>query len=210
MKFLSKWLPSLFFKSSSQYWEQRYRLGGNSGAGSYGKAAEYKAAVLNKFVADNAIASVIEFGCGDGNQLTLATYPSYLGLDISATAVERCRQLFQGDASKRFEVVTRYAGQKAELALSLDVIYHLVEDETLYQYLDTLFSSGTRFVAIYSSDVDDTERKLPHVKMRQVSTIIAKRFPGFVRRADLEASFPPPVVVINGIETKFLIYEASA
>lgn len=210
MKLLSKWLPSLFFKSSSQYWEQRYRLGGNSGAGSYGQAAEYKAAVLNKFVADNAITSVIEFGCGDGNQLTLATYPAYLGLDISATAVERCRHLFQGDAGKRFEVMTSYAGQKAELAMSLDVIYHLVEDETLNQYLDTLFNSATRFVAIYSSDAEDTGRSLPHVKMRKVSALIAQRFPGCARRSDLEASFPPPVVINNGIETRFLMYEASA
>jgi hypothetical protein len=37
-------------------------------------------------VAERRIRSVIEFGCGDGNQLGLMRYPSYLGLDIEPCA----------------------------------------------------------------------------------------------------------------------------
>src|ERR1700744_3995435 len=78
--------------SSSSYWESRYASGGNSGVGSYAQFARFKADVLNTFVAEHKVQSVIEFGCGDGNQLKLAAYPKYLGLDVSETIVAKCRK----------------------------------------------------------------------------------------------------------------------
>jgi len=41
------------------YWENRYKNNGNSGAGSYGRLAEFKAEIINKFIADKNINSVI-------------------------------------------------------------------------------------------------------------------------------------------------------
>lgn len=61
--------------TSTDYWESRYATGGTSGPGSSGKLAEFKAEVLNSFVRRDNVLSVIEFGCGDGNQLSLASYP---------------------------------------------------------------------------------------------------------------------------------------
>ena len=55
--------------------EKRYSAGGNSGAGSYSQLAEFKAQVLNRFVATHDVKHIIEFGSGDGNQLALAEYP---------------------------------------------------------------------------------------------------------------------------------------
>ena len=78
------------FPGSQPYWERRYARGGDSGAGSYGRLAIFKAEFVNSFVRDHGIRSVIEFGCGDGNQLSLAEYPSYFGLDVSRSAVEAC------------------------------------------------------------------------------------------------------------------------
>src|SRR5690606_8385419 len=85
---------SLQFTGSEAYWRKRYEKGGHSGPGSYDKLAEYKAETLNRFVADHQITDVIEFGCGDGNQLRLAQYPRYIGYDISPIALARCRELF--------------------------------------------------------------------------------------------------------------------
>ncbi|NQU04581.1 MAG: hypothetical protein HQ568_00700, partial [Calditrichaeota bacterium] len=65
------------FPGSEDYWKQRYKSGGNSGAGSYHKFAEFKADILNSFVRDKQIRTIIEYGCGDGNQLRLSEYPSY-------------------------------------------------------------------------------------------------------------------------------------
>ena len=52
---------------SEAYWKRRYEVGGNSGSGSYGQFAEFKADVLNSVVAEHTVGSVIEFGCGYGN-----------------------------------------------------------------------------------------------------------------------------------------------
>src|SRR5690625_7083258 len=73
---------------SQEYWEQRYASGVHSGAGSYKKFAQFKADTLNRFVSEHGIRTVTEFGCGDGNQLLLAQYPQYLGIDVSPTRSE--------------------------------------------------------------------------------------------------------------------------
>lgn len=206
MSLLSRWLPLLRFRGSRQYWADRYRLGGNAGAGSFGEAAHHKAGILNAFVEAHAVASVIEFGCGDGRQLALATYPAYTGLDISADALRQCRAQFAGRADRRFLPMDDYQGQRADLALSLDVIYHLVEDAVYDDYLQTLFGAAERFVVVYSSDVADGARTMPHVRHRHVSADIARRFPGFVRMHDWEAGLPAPVELNRGIPTQFLGY----
>lgn len=73
------------FSSSADYWEERYRSGGSSGAGSHNRLAAYKAEVSNEFVTQNAVGIVLEFGVGDGAQLSLAKYPQYVGVDVSRT-----------------------------------------------------------------------------------------------------------------------------
>ena len=143
------------FPGSESYWDRRYSSGGNSGAGSYGKFSALKARTLNAFVEENGVSSVIEYGCGDGNQLRTAEYPQYLGFDVSPVAIAMCRKIFAQDATKSFRLMSEYAGETARLALSLDVIYHLVEDEVFESYMHRLFASATRYVIIYSSDTED-------------------------------------------------------
>lgn len=154
--------------SSSKYWEQRYLSGDNSGIGSYGRLAQFKAETLNQFVKTNKINTVIEWGCGDGNQLSLANYPLYTGFDVSKEAIRICTEKFKGDPSKRFI----YCGsldftipEKAELALSLDVIYHLIEDDVFSEYMKRLFDSSLKYVCIYSCNDEDGSFGL-HVKHR--------------------------------------------
>lgn len=146
---------SLAFRQSGQYWDDRYRLKGNSGAGSYGRLADFKAEVINDFVKKQSIQSVMEFGCGDGNQLSLADYPRYTGFDVSAHAIELCKSRFRNDSTKDFYSVDDWSGHQAELAMSLDVIYHLIEDEIFEKYMNTLFSAGSRFVIVYASNNEE-------------------------------------------------------
>jgi len=145
--------------SSEAYWIARYAEGGNSGAGSYGKLATYKASILNEFVNKYQVKSVIEYGCGDGNQLKLAKYPNYLGFDVSPAAISSCKDIFQFDKSKNFKLMKDYNGERAELILSLDVIFHLVEYDIFESYIKRLFESSNRFVIIYSSDADQIEER---------------------------------------------------
>ena len=69
---------------SAEYWERRYRERENSGSGSgsYGRLAEFKAEVINSFISENGIRSVLEFGSGDGNQLSLFKIEDYTGFDV--------------------------------------------------------------------------------------------------------------------------------
>ncbi len=147
------------FPGSSAYWEKRYSSGGNSGSGSYGRLARFKADVLNAFVAEHAITSVIEFGCGDGHQLSLASYPQYTGLDISETAVNWCSRQFKADLSKQFLLYgdEEAKKQKADLSLSIDVIFHLVEDATFEDYMKRLFIAAKKYVIVYSSNYDNSQ-----------------------------------------------------
>lgn len=142
-------------QNSTVYWQERYAKGFSTGSGSFGELAEFKASVLNAFVRKHNISSVIEFGCGDGNQLSLAEYPNYFGLDVSSDAIERCRERFKNDSSKRFCLLSDYKGEQAELVLSLEVIFHLVEDDLYEEHMNLLFNAASHFVIIYSSDRAD-------------------------------------------------------
>ncbi|MGB3152863.1 MAG: hypothetical protein WBB27_19565, partial [Maribacter sp.] len=71
--------PKKSFTNSREYWADRYQKGGNSGAGSYNKLAEFKGEIINDFVSKNNIKTVIELGFGDGNQLEYFQFPSYIG-----------------------------------------------------------------------------------------------------------------------------------
>lgn len=74
------------FENSSQYWVERYQSEGwHSGAGSYGRLAEFKAEVLNDFVAKNDVQSVLELGSGDGTRLPLRAIPPITGLTSRRT-----------------------------------------------------------------------------------------------------------------------------
>jgi hypothetical protein len=144
------------FDGSKDYWIRRYENGGNSGGGSYGILAEYKAKILNDFVSENQINSVIEFGCGDGNNLSSFNFPSYLGLDVSNFVILKNRRKFKENLNWAFMSLddSRQFSFRADLILSLDVIYHLVEDEVYERYMSELFKSSIKFVIIYSSNTD--------------------------------------------------------
>jgi hypothetical protein len=161
---------SVGFEGSKNYWIRRYESGRNSGGGSYGVLAEYKAEVLNEFVRENQVHSVIEFGCGDGNNLSYFDFPSYLGLDISDFVILNNKKRFQKNNKWAFLSIdgsTEFRF-KADLTLSLDVIYHLVEDEVYELYMSSLFRSSAKFVVIYSSDVDFIP-PAAHVRHRKFS-----------------------------------------
>lgn len=195
------------FSGSLSYWEERYSTGGNSGVGSYGKFAEFKATILNEFVAKHNLRSVIEFGCGDGNQLTLSKYPAYLGFDVSETAVTKCQELFAGDATKHFRRLTDYKGEKADLALSLDVIFHLVEDEVFANHIRTLFASSNQYVIIYASDTDEREaHQAPHVRHRHFTAWIRQNIPHWKLIEHIPNKYPYQGDYTQGSFADFFVY----
>ena len=172
----------LGFAGSADYWESNYVRGGTSGGGSYGDLARGKAQFLNAFVRDHGVRSVTEFGCGDGHQLSLADYPQYAGLDVAPSAILLCKRRFADDPTKSF---FRYDGEcfadrcglfAADLAISLDVVYHLVEDGVFETYMEHLFAAGGRYVVVYSTDAE-RPGTAPHVRHRHFTPWVTRRFP---------------------------------
>jgi SAM-dependent methyltransferase len=173
----------LCFQGSASFWESVYRQGGTSGPGSYGQLAQFKAEILNEFVRTRGIRTVIEFGCGDGAQLQHAEYPEYVGVDVASGSIERCRSLFRDDRTKRFYLADQLPNGigKFDLGLSLDVIYHLVENRVFNGYMRRLFEMAERYVIIYSSNYDALTNA-SHVRHREFTGWIDQNAPDW--RAD--------------------------
>lgn len=199
----------LLFGGTARYWENRYSRGGNSGAGSYGAQARWKADLVNRWVRIHGVESVIDLGCGDGSQLSLADYPSYLGLDVSPAAVRACVDRFRDDPGKSFLCYDPAAFDdsagwlRADLALSLEVVFHLVEDEIFEGYMHRLFDSARRFVVIGSYDTE-TPVPAPHERHRCFTGWVARNRPEWV----VEDRADPPAGVHLG--STFVLFRRSA
>ena len=186
-KWLAKTTPTEF--SSSSYWDNRYASGGTSGDGSYGNLAKFKADVINSIIATKNIESALEFGCGDGNNIQLYNFKRYTGVDVSEKALNICREKYKDDNSKRFIHLDGSLSERAEVSLSLDVIYHLVEDHIFLDHLDHLFKCSRRFVLIYSSCVN-YQPTARHVRHRNFHKHVADRHPEW-RLVDIIANKYP-------------------
>ena len=141
--------------ASCEYWENRYAKKSDSGSGSYGRLAEFKAETVNNLISEFSIKSLIDFGCGDGNQMSLLKVDNYVGVDASKTVIARHREKFASDMSKSFFHLSQrelYTGTKYDASLSQDVIFHLLERDVFEKYMDDLFNASSRIVIIYSSN----------------------------------------------------------
>jgi hypothetical protein len=67
----------------------------------------------------------------------------------------------------------------ADLALSLDVVFHLVEDEVYEAYMHALFNAADRFVIIYASDRDEAPAFKRHVRWRKFTPWIESNAAGW-------------------------------
>jgi len=168
--------------SSGEFWNRHYKNNGNSGTGSYHRLAEFKAEIVNHFLIQEKIKTVIEIGCGDGNQLSLIHYDNYTGVDVSEVIIEKNRQKYQNDKNKRFFCTLtereKYINQKYEMSLSMDVIFHLLEDEIFYNYMEDLFLVAEKYVLIYSSNHEEYTR-WPEYRHRNFISYIQEKISGW-------------------------------
>lgn len=206
-KLLRKRIADEHFDAAN-YWETRYSSGGDSGDGSYGALAQFKAEVMNDLVQEMSIGSAIEFGCGDGNQLSLIDYPGYVGLDVSRSILSRCIRRFSGDESKSFFLYDSSAFHdatgilKAELAVSLDVIYHIVADDVFNLYMTHLCGAASRYLVVYSTNVDAVESV--HIHHRAFGEWIAMHRPEFQLYRVIDN--PNPGLGVQQSNASFFIY----
>lgn len=183
------------------YWDRRYRSEGDSGAGSRGSEGDYKARFVSGLVKDLEAASVIDWGCGDGQVLEKLDLhgAEYTGVDVSEAAVARLRERFADRPDYAFTLpYGSERWERRELALSMDVLFHFPNDADYEEYLDRLFGSARRFVLIYTTDSEEG-RTARHVRRRKITVDIAERFPEW----ELTRAEPP---LVEGLAS-FFLYE---
>lgn len=135
--------------NSKEYWENRYRFGGNSGVGSQGVIAKYKAQVINDFVKNNNIQTACELGCGDW-LFSLFIIPKYTGYDVSEFIIDKNQRNYIDTFTTSMDDLTDY-----DLTISMDVILHLIEEDVYQQYMKDLFRLSNKFVIIYCTNKDE-------------------------------------------------------
>ena len=118
------------------------------------------------------------------------------------------QELFKADGSKSFHNVSEYSGQTADLTLSLDVIYHLVEDDVYENYMRLLFSASNRYVVIYSSDLEDTRgRDGNHIRHRKLTKWIQANIQTWNLVQHLPNRYPYQGDYLAGSFAEFFVYE---
>lgn len=197
--------------NSKKYWDDRYVKGGTSGAGSYNELAQFKADMINNFIEKNQIKSLIDYGVGDGNQLKLINTENlmYTGIDVSEFIISKCKETFKDDKTKKFIHVDNINNElKADMVLSCDVIYHLIEDSVYKKYMDNLFSMSKKYVIIYAKNEDINHTV--HVKFRKFSSYIESNFPEWQLIKHIPNKYPQLKLGQNNDKTSpsdFYIYE---
>lgn len=148
---------------AKEYWENRYATGGDSGAGTKGDLLSWKASVVNRLIAGNGLRSGFELGSGDGNFASSLNLEKYVGYDISESAVRLANEKF---VNPEFKTSTRQPGfwRKFDITMSIDVIYHIVEERDFTEHMTKLFSSSTKFVVIYSYPAPPSREIPKHIK----------------------------------------------
>lgn len=161
---------------SSKYWDNRYIAGKDSGEGSYGKMAKFKAKITNDFIKEHHIDSILDLGCGDGNQASLFKCRKYTGFDVSEAIIEACATKFKNDSTKYFTNCLRNL-KPADLVLSYEVLFHLIDFDVFMEHLRRLFKFSKEYVIIFSSNEYSRIPQAYHVKHRKFTTIIPDYFP---------------------------------
>lgn len=80
--------------------------------------------------------------------------------------------------------------QKAEVVMSLNVIYHLIEDNVYHNYMRHLFNLSSQYVIIYAFDSDKPNSYGPHVKPRKFTKWIHSEIPEFKLIKHIPNKFP--------------------
>lgn len=164
------------------YWNQRYLQGRTSGEGSEGDKAIAKARYIDRLILEEKIDTIADWGAGDGHVLSMIRLEAdYLGIDISRVAVDRLRREYHGIPKRRFLTLdeARTVEIDVDLAMSLDVIFHCIDDLSYEEHLRRLFGSSHRFVLIHSLN-ENRGRTARHVRWRRFTDDVARIAPEWV------------------------------
>lgn len=146
------------FSTKNNYWDMRYKFGGNSGSGSINDHREWKWKQIYLTIPE--INDVIDVGCGDlsfwddkfcKNYLGIDISKNYIGIDISKTIIERNKEirknwLFLNDnATFKYDI-------KADTVFCLDVLFHIMDDNDYFKIINNIMDYSNHWLVIYTWD----------------------------------------------------------
>jgi hypothetical protein len=114
---------------------------------------------------------------------------------VSEQSVSLCRARSASDSSKSFALYRPDIAVRAELSPSLEVIFHLVEDDVFESYMNDLFQAAERFVAICTTD-NERPSSFPFMRHRRYSAWVADNFPQWTLFQQVDAQFGVPQFAI--------------
>ena len=171
-------------------WESRYNNGGNSGNGTYNELYIFKRDIINDIINKYNIKNIIDFGCGDGNQIKEFNINKYVGIDIALSAINICKMKYKDDNTKSFFTYNEINNIKSQsdLTISLDVLYHILEEDLFIDYLKKIFNFSSKYILIYSSNYDDHTEG--HMHTRKFTNYVEKLFPNWVLNIKIKQIYP--------------------
>lgn len=104
-------------------------------------------------------------------------------MDVSKESISMLSDYYKDDPTKSFFLMDPVGSQddlerlSADCAISMDGVYHLVEDAVFETYMNRLFRSARRFVIVYSSDYERSPEG--HVRHRKFSDFIDSNWKSF-------------------------------
>lgn len=132
----------------TEYWEERYKNGGNSGEGSRGQHREWKWQILESTIVD--IDNVIDVGCGDLAFMEGKNIKNYTGIDISKTIIkdnELKYPYWKFICSSADNYINELNGY---VVFCHDILFHIIDDDVYYSILDNLTRYSNKYISIYT------------------------------------------------------------
>ena len=158
-----------------EYWENRYKNNGNSGEGSHRKDLyTFKLNYIQNLVNSKQIDSVLDYGCGDGNQTKEFVVNYYLGMDISEYIIQQNKIKYNKNYITLGEFDFKKNQDSFDLVLCLDVLFHLVDEKEYLETVKNLFQLSKKYVLIYSQDKNYNQA--PHVLYRTFSNLVPQNY----------------------------------
>jgi len=129
-------------------------------------------------------------------------------------SLELCKNIFGEDKNKSFFLydqdyfIDSSGYFKADMTMSLDVIYHLVEDSVFDKYMRDLFSSANKYVMVYASNkADQKEYQSQHVKHRKFTDWVEKNQPKWKLEKMIKNKYPLKTNEFDESFADFYIYK---
>ena len=147
--------------NEKDYWQERYKQGIGSGAGSQGVELRWKRDVYRLISRTFDVASILDIGCGDGAFAAESLpkggpLPDYLGVDVAP------HPDFPDHLSVQAADAVEDDLPEADLVLCLDVLFHIASRERHDALVRRIFEKAKKvaFVATLNESANVTA---PHV-----------------------------------------------